>query len=137
MKNLLLVLAAVLICGSVEAKKKKDVVVEGKLFSEIMTTELSKEDLKKTYVVDVTISGIDIVHRPNKFAFHTAFNCSEADGTPVEWNHCFISKRNDPDKLMHKLNIGDKVRITGRVYMAKYMLTLKMPCFEIDKIEKL
>jgi len=138
MKKLNLLLVFMLFAVITSAKDKKtEKKITDKLFSDIMIPELSKEDQKNIYVVEVEVIQRECLHRPNKFGMHTTFGVKEIGGEELIFADCFVSKKNDKEKIRYTLKVGDKIRLTGKVYVANYKMMLKAPTFEIFKIEKL
>jgi hypothetical protein len=137
MKGLFLLVAVVLVSSSVVAKKTQDVVAEKAKFSVIMKPELSRTDQKKMFVVDVEVIQGECDYRPNKFGLHSTFSVKEIGGKTLTYDDCFVSKKNDKDNIRYTLKVGDKIRLTGKVYVGNYQMMMKIPTFEIYKIEKL
>jgi hypothetical protein len=134
--NLLLVFILIAVITSAKDKKAEEKVTD-KLFSQIMIPELTRENQKNIYVVEVEVIKRECLYRPNKFGMHTTFGVKDIGGEEGTFADCFVSKKNDKEKIRYTLKVGDKIRLTGKVYMANYMMMLKAPTFEIFKIEKM
>lgn len=141
MKKVLLLLSIVFTCSTVfsqEAEKEE--------YSKILNIELGKDFEGKQVTIDAEFFGFGMANmrKPNKFkAGYIPFRCKEIDGEPLKngfggetGDFFFIKKKSEFADLVRNLKKGDKVTLTGEVYVTSYM-GYKMASFLVYEITKI
>ncbi|WP_289055530.1 hypothetical protein [Carboxylicivirga marina] len=121
MREVLLLISIVFICGSTIAQTAKED------YSKILNIELGKDFEGKTVTIDAEFFGFGMANmrKPNKFKVgYMPFRCKEIDGEPLKngfggetGDFFFIKKKNESANVVKNLKKGDKVTITGEVYI--------------------
>ncbi|WP_430809481.1 MULTISPECIES: hypothetical protein [unclassified Carboxylicivirga] len=124
MKKTLLLLSIVFVCGSAIAQTEKAE------YSNVINVELGKDLKGQTVTIDAEFFGFGMagMAKPNKFKVgYIPFRCFEIGGEPEKnsfggevGNFFFIKKKNDYADEVKNLKKGDKVTITGEVYINNY-----------------
>jgi hypothetical protein len=141
MKKVLLLLSVVLTCSTIfsqEAEKEE--------YSKILNIELGKDFKGQTVTIDAEFFGFGMANmiKPNKFKIgYMPFRCKEIGKEPLKngfggevGNFFFIKKKNKFSDVVKNLKEGDKITLTGEVYISNYYGS-KQANFIVHEVSKI